>query len=62
MSEYAGKVSVSTLFGGILTYIIDFSTPGFVLKHLIKMDTGINIKEQQLVFNKDLTIWRNKTL
>ena len=56
MSEYTGKVSVSTLFGGVLTYIIDFSTPGFVLKHLIKMDTGINIKEQQLVFNKDLTI------
>ena len=52
MSEFFGGITVSTLSGEVLSYIVDLDNPAYVLKWFIKKDTGIDINQQQLFFNK----------
>lgn len=62
MSKIAGKITIATLTGEVLSYIIDFSWPGYVLKEFIKKDTNIDIKEQKLVFKGVKTKCRIKQI
>ena len=49
MSEYAGTVKVSTLWG-VFDYSIAIDDPTITLKHRIKRDWGIPIVKQRLYY------------
>ena len=52
MSEFIGKITVASLSGVAINYIVDLGQPAIVLKTFVQRDFRIAIKQQQLFHNK----------
>ena len=52
MTEFYGEVQVAIMTGQIFIYKVCITDDAMLLKCFIERDTGIEIKQQQLFYNK----------
>ena len=52
MTEFYGEVQVAIMTGQIFSYKVCITDDAMLLKCFIEQDTGIEIKQQKLFYNK----------